>query len=71
MVNFHNIKRYWPPLLAAIILFITITVVLLISINKNQGHLIYVLDDAYIHMAIAKNLSQYGIWGVTKYGFSS
>ncbi|MFX1503120.1 MAG: hypothetical protein ACFFDH_19325 [Promethearchaeota archaeon] len=37
----------------------------------NEGHLIYTLDDVYIHMAIAKNFSQYGVWGVSKKEFSS
>ncbi len=31
----------------------------------------YALDDAYIHMAIGKNLAQHGVWGVTPDGFSS
>ncbi len=31
----------------------------------------YVLDDGYIHMAMAKNLSQEGIWGVHRYEFTS
>lgn len=35
------------------------------------GRIVYGLDDAYIHMAIAKHLVQDGVWGVTPYGFSS
>jgi hypothetical protein len=35
------------------------------------GHLVYALDDAYIHMAVAKNLADHGVWGVTRYEFTS
>jgi 4-amino-4-deoxy-L-arabinose transferase-like glycosyltransferase len=38
---------------------------------KNFGQLVYPLDDAYIHMAISKNLQQHGVWGVTRFEFSS
>ena len=38
---------------------------------QNFGELVYPLDDAYIHMAIAKNLQQHGVWGVTRFEFSS
>jgi len=42
-----------------------------LSVRQNQGHLIYALDDSYIHMAMAKNFAQHGVWGVTKYNFTS
>lgn len=29
------------------------------------------IDDAYIHLAMAKNFALYDVWGVTKYKFSS
>ena len=41
------------------------------SIQENDQVWIYPLDDTYIHMAIGKNLSTYGQWGITKYEFSS
>ncbi|MDB9311794.1 hypothetical protein PN462_01675 [Spirulina sp. CS-785/01] len=41
------------------------------SLQQNQGHLVYALDDAYIHMAIAKNLAQHSLWGVTPFEFSA
>ena len=40
-------------------------------INATHGSFTYALDDAYIHLAIGKNLAEHGIWGVTKYEFSS
>ncbi|MFN3270069.1 MAG: hypothetical protein ACK42G_05750 [Candidatus Kapaibacteriota bacterium] len=40
------------------------------SISQNNGNFVYVLDDPYIHMAIAKNFSQFGVWGVDRYAFS-
>jgi len=42
-----------------------------LSLTKTDGHYIYVIDDAYIHLAIAKNFALYDVWGVTKYRFSS
>jgi len=35
------------------------------------GRLVYALDDAYIHMAVARSLAQHGVWGVTPYAFTS
>jgi len=60
------------PLLICLTLFWTIVAVLLIaSLRRTSGHLVYALDDPYIHMAMAKNFSQHGVWGVTRYGFTS
>jgi hypothetical protein len=39
--------------------------------HRNGGHLIYAIDDTYIHMAMAKNLATHGVWGVTRYEFTS
>ena len=35
------------------------------------GRLVYALDDAYIHMAVARSLAREGVWGVTPYAFTS
>jgi hypothetical protein len=35
------------------------------------GHLVYVIDDPYITMAMAKNLALHGQWGITPFQFSS
>ena len=41
------------------------------SSQKNDGKYIYPVDDAYIHMAISKNLAHHGVFGVTKHEFSA
>lgn len=65
------IKKRWALVGVLIILWIITLFFLIYSIFLNKGHLVYTLDDAYIHMAIAKNFSQHGVWGITGYNFSS
>lgn len=68
-----NIKlnKNWPLFIALSILWITIILLSVISLKMNHGHFVYSLDDAYIHMSIAKNFAIHGVWGVTEYGFTS
>lgn len=35
------------------------------------GRYIYPLDDAYIHLSMAKNFAEFSVWGITQYEFSS
>lgn len=56
----------------SLILFFSVCLFYYISsAMKTDGHYTYLLDDAYIHLAIAKNFALYDIWGMTKYQFSS
>lgn len=57
----------WPLTLY----FVGVVVELLWSYRLAAHHFIYPLDDTYIHMAIAKNFALHGVWGVTRFGFSS
>jgi hypothetical protein len=59
-----------PVLAAGLLCAVLIAVVLIASLRQNQGRLVYALDDAYIHMAMAKNLVRYGVFGVTPYEFT-
>ena len=69
--NRNYIKKQLSLITSIVILWIIVVILLVISVKKNQGHIVYAIDDTYIHMAIAKNLAQNGVWGITKYGFSS
>jgi hypothetical protein len=46
-------------------------VFIFLILRETGGRFVYNLDDAYIHLAIAKHIVQNGVWGVTPYGFSS
>ena len=66
-----KLREHWPlaagwgALWAIIIAFYTM------SVRENDGHFIYQNDDIYIHMAIAKNVANHGVWGVTQHEFTS
>ncbi|MFC2132058.1 hypothetical protein ACFLSQ_11550, partial [Bacteroidota bacterium] len=54
-----------------LIFILAFTVQLLISLFINNWNFAYPLDDPYIHLAIAKNFSEFGVWGPTQYEFAS
>ena len=68
----HVLRGWRSPLLLPLALFVVcLTAALRAAIAGTEGHLIYALDDAYIHMAVAKNLATDGVWGCTPFHFSS
>jgi len=58
-------------LITAAIFFGICFIYILIMLSTTEHYFTYLLDDAYIHMAIAKNFAVHGIWGMTRYAFSS
>lgn len=63
--------RHWP-LLSVIGLYWGVLGRLILAMRaRAEGNLIYPLDDAYIHMAIAKHTALAQVWGVTRYEFTS
>jgi len=64
-------RRRGPLAAALLVLFVAVGVLVAWSCRHSAGHLVYALDDAYIHMAMARNLAEHGVFGVTRYGFTS
>ncbi|WP_160139521.1 hypothetical protein [Chryseobacterium sp. c4a] len=53
-------------------LFIGVCIIyLLLMLTGTEHYFTYILDDAYIHLAMAKNFALHGVWGITEYSFSS
>jgi len=67
----EKLKRHWPLVVAVCGLWVVVAGVAAVALSVTRGHLVYALDDPYIHMAMAKNFARHGVWGVTRYGFSS
>ena len=66
-----RIPRFVQPFCIAAALFSALLVVLVRhGLRQDGGTFIYPLDDAYIHMAISRNLALHGVWGITHYNFS-
>ncbi|MFW5748643.1 MAG: hypothetical protein ACOCYT_03430 [Chloroflexota bacterium] len=63
--------HWWPAGFAALVLLVVTADVILRSMALNDGLFVYALDDAYIHMSIARHLVQDGQWAVSDAGFAS
>jgi hypothetical protein len=58
-------------LITAAIFLGVCTVYLFLMLSGTENYFTYILDDAYIHLAMAKNFAFHGVWGITEYSFSS
>lgn len=65
------LRTHYPLIVVLGLYWATLGIVLDLSLKQNQGHLVYALDDTYIHMSMAKNFATSGVWGVTKHGYTS
>jgi hypothetical protein len=63
--------RSWPLLAALAVFLCSLAVALREALRWTGGHLIYAVDDAYIHMAVARTWATHSVWGCTPFHFSS
>ena len=61
----------WPLWVALVLLFGCVAAAVRAAMSATDGRFVYALDDAYIHMAMAKNLARHGVWGCTPFQFSA
>jgi hypothetical protein len=58
-----NLARYWH-LFAAISVMLVLTIIPIILVEGSTGEkYTYPIDDAYVHMALARNLMRFRTWG--------
>ena len=60
----------WPLLVCALFVAAAVAVLQHVVVIRNGGQFSYAIDDAYIHMAIAKNVVQHHTWGISDHDFS-
>lgn len=61
----------WPLWLALTLLVACVALAVRSVMAATGGRFVYALDDAYIHMAMARNLALDGVWGCTPFQFSA
>ncbi len=67
----ERLIRHGPAAFSVILYLLLAALLCAAVLGAAGGRLIYVLDDAYIHMAVAKNLAAHGTWGIHPGEFAS
>jgi hypothetical protein len=65
------LRRHWPSLLVAVLFLAAVLPAAARARAQTGNRTFYPLDDTYIQMTVAKNLAERGVWGSTRFGFSS
>ncbi|MCX6147923.1 MAG: hypothetical protein NTW25_11855 [Candidatus Kapabacteria bacterium] len=66
------IKSFKSAFIINSITYLLLVFLMILNVlDKCNGNFVYSLDDAYIHLSIAKNLAFHNVWGVSNFEFSS
>lgn len=61
-----------PYAFPAVTLYLTLAAIFLwLSLARTGGTFVYAQDDPYIHLALARTLADYGVWGIAPNEFAS
>ncbi|HEV9038513.1 MAG TPA: hypothetical protein VGQ51_17880, partial [Puia sp.] len=63
--------KYTVSIAAFLALLIPLAFMVGKVLEHTHGVFAYPLDDSYIHLAVAKNLADHGVWGVSAHEFAS
>ncbi|MEO8664340.1 MAG: hypothetical protein ABI462_02495 [Ignavibacteria bacterium] len=66
-----NIRKFAPLITGIGLMLLLVTIAFTGCMKVTGGKFIYILDDAYIHLAFVKNIVMHNVWGVTRYEHSS
>jgi len=64
-------KKNYSVLIVALLAAFLPLLATILQVRSFAGRFIYPVDDAYIHLQLAKNLAQHGTWGVNPGSFGS
>jgi hypothetical protein len=64
-------RRFAPTLIGIVTAFVHVALIVRAAMRHTGGEFSYAVDDAYIHLAIAKHVAFDGVYGVTRYAFSA
>ncbi len=71
VISDHFMENHAPWIAGVSVLVLLTAAVLAWGLTYTEGHLTSTVDDAFIHMAIARSFAEYGVWGVTPHEFTS
>lgn len=63
--------RHIPFFINAVVLVLLVTTITKTGLGHTDGFLTFAFDDAYTHMAVAKHLVEDGVYGLTRFEFST
>lgn len=66
-----HLKRSWPLVITSLIFILAVAACFLACRASTSQGFIYPLDDTYIHLSLARNLAEHGVWGISPAHFTS